>query len=155
MAKGERRNCRRKAFTLEYKKWALQWIKEKQGRITYQFSLHVWQTKGEKVNYRTVLGWLKSQDQLESFDLPKTSKRLVGAGRHPALGTDGEEELAALIRQERSNHSKVKTSQIKDWALTIAERDGIKGFAASSCWLYNFFEVSCCEVNQSLRFWVC
>ena len=130
---------KRRSHTLEFKREVLSWVFEYESdpKTAYAAPKKL-KKEGYQVNRQSIQGWINTKDFVMDMNNKKLGRRISGGGRKCMLGNDLEDELAGLISKEREEGNRVNGSQVKEWAVSLAEANGVHNFAASDGWLSKF-----------------
>jgi hypothetical protein len=129
---------KRKGYTLEFKRFVLDWIyeDEEQPRTSYSAEQH-YRALGHDITKQTIHSWLSKPDEI-SLHSSKKTRRLPGARSKPSLSPKVEDILKEIIMEERLEGNQVKGGYVKQWALELAQEHGVENFNASYGWLEKF-----------------
>lgn len=131
---------KRKTHDLDFKREVLTWIfqDETMPKTSYAAAKR-FKAEGHMVSKQCIHGWIEKRNEI--MDLSNKGQRVSGGGRPCLLGQDLEDELAAIITEERLEGNRVAGSNVKSWALELAAQNGISNsFCASDGWLSKFLK---------------
>ena len=129
-----------KTHTIEFKRQVLSYIFEdpEKPRSSDTLQRRSLEATGHMVNKQSIHGWIAQKDQIMEGSI--TRKRLEGGGPKTILATEFKDIIIGMINEERAEGNRVTGSEVQDWAMQIAENNGIVKFKASNGWLNSFLE---------------
>ncbi len=105
---------KRKSHSLEFKKEVLNWIYEVESDPRSAYGAE--KRFKSQVNRQAIAGWMKKKDRILCEFQKSKAQRLAGGGRKPILSHESEDQLRAVILQERTEGNRVSGFHVRRWA---------------------------------------